>query len=235
VKILRVIRLQTPDGKRPYAVIQFRREKAAGELLNMVGFQSRMKWGEQKRVFQNLPGMKSAEFARFGAMHRNSFINSPKHLDERLRLKKNQNIFFAGQLTGSEGYTEALATGHYAALQMLGYPQLPQATAIQSIVRYLIQSNPQHFQPMNFNFGLLPPLSCLNAQKQLDFGVKMRKGQRKNWQRQRRAELALKEIQQWAKENLNEKPTGKRRLRLNKSLMTINANMDLPLVSSQSC
>lgn len=171
-------------GKPAYAVIQFRREKAAGELLNMVGFQTRMKWPEQIRVFRSLPGMKNAEFVRLGAMHRNSFINAPRHLNDRLQLKKYPSIWMAGQITGSEGYTEALATGHYAAFQMLGLPFLPETSAIRSLVRYLIQSDPQHFQPMNFNFGLLPPLDD------------KLKGSKRN-KNLRRAKRALVDLEAW--------------------------------------
>lgn len=180
-------------GQRPYAVIQFRREKAAGELLSMVGFQTRMKWPEQERVFRSLPGMKDAQFMRLGAMHRNTFINAPLHLNDRLQLKYHPNFFMAGQITGSEGYTEALATGHYAALQMIAecteYKnlQLPETTALRSLVRYLIQSDPRYFQPMNFNFGLLPALSG-----------KIRKGVPKKLARnQMRAERAIADITEW--------------------------------------
>lgn len=155
---MRPIGFQRQLEKRAYAVIQFRRERAAGELLNMVGFQTRMKWPEQERVFRSLPGMENAQFARFGAMHRNTFVNAPLHLDDRLRLKVAPHISMAGQITGSEGYTEAIATGHYAALCMLKLPLLPETTALRSLVRYLVNSDPRYFQPMNFNFGLLPTL-----------------------------------------------------------------------------
>lgn len=142
-----------------YAVIQFRRERAAGELLSMVGFQSRMKWPEQIRIFRSLPGMENAEFMRLGSMHRNTFINTPAHLNDRLEAKNRSGLHFAGQITGSEGYSEAIATGHYAALMMAEMPILPEVTAIRSLVRFLVASDPRHFQPMNFNFGLLPPQS----------------------------------------------------------------------------
>jgi len=185
------------EGKRYYAIIQFRREKAAGELLNMVGFQTRMKWPEQERVFRKLPGMKNAVFARLGAMHRNTFINSPKHLSHSLNLKKVPHIFMAGQITGSEGYSEAVATGHYAALQMLGLPSLPENTALRSLVRYLIDSDPKHFQPMNFNFGLLPPLVGFNA--------KMRsKGQSpKHYKNGLRSTRAIDDLKAWVNSHWN--------------------------------
>lgn len=176
------------EGHRPYAVIQFRREKAAGDLLSMVGFQTRMKWPEQERVFRQLPGMANAQFARLGAMHRNSFINAPLHLDERLELKALPSIHMAGQITGSEGYTEALASGHYAALQMLKYPRLPENTAMRSLIRYLIQSDPRYFQPMNFNFGLLPPLPTESS--------KIKKRNKRDRQSMA-SERALSDLKQW--------------------------------------
>ncbi len=182
---------------RPYAVIQFRREKAAGELLNMVGFQTRMKWPEQERVFRKLPGMGNAEFVRLGAMHRNTFINAPKHLNEKLELIRKPGYFFAGQLIGSEGYTEAVATGHYAALQMAGFRMLPELTAMRSLVRYLNHSDPLHFQPMNFNFGLLP-----DASSQISDGSTL-KGRRlgKSERNALRASQALSQLKQWKEEN----------------------------------
>lgn len=153
---MKPIGFELKDGSRPFAVIQFRREKAAGELLSLVGFQTRMKWGDQTEVLRSLPGMKDAEFVRLGAMHRNSFINTPLYLNESLQLKLDPRYYFAGQITGSEGYTEALSTGHFAALQMLGYPPLPSTSAIGALVHFLLKSDPKYFQPMNFNFGLLP-------------------------------------------------------------------------------
>lgn len=179
--------------RRPYAVIQFRREKAAGELLSMVGFQTRMKWPEQERVFKQLPGMSQAQFVRLGAMHRNSFINAPLHLDDRLSLKRFNSIHMAGQITGSEGYTEALASGHYAALQMLGYPLPPENTALRSLIRYLIQSDPRYFQPMNFNFGLLPPPAA-------ESGKIKKRGKRDR--QTAAAERALSDIKQWIQNNM---------------------------------
>lgn len=175
--------------KKVHAVIQFRREKAAGELLNMVGFQTRMKWPEQERVLRKLPGMTEAQFMRLGAMHRNSFINTPQHLSSTLSLKKLPHIFFAGQITGSEGYTEALATGHYVALAQLSKAFLPETTAIQSLVNYLVQSDPKYFQPMNFNFGLLPPIEQVKIKGKRSF-IKKAKAARK-------AERSLRDLSEW--------------------------------------
>ena len=192
---MKPIGLAHPDFPKPYAVIQFRREKAAGDLLNMVGFQTRMKWPEQERVFRKLPGMENAEFVRLGAMHRNSFINAPLHLSEDLSLKKFPSIFMAGQLTGSEGYTEALSTGHYAARSMMAWKGMPESSAIRSLVRYLIQSDPKHFQPMNFNFGLLPPGE--------EIPVKMKKRLAKKEKKKRLSERALRDLLKWRDEIYN--------------------------------
>ena len=106
-------------GKRPYAVIQLRQDNSEGNLFNMVGFQTNLKYGEQKRVFRLIPGLENAEFAKYGVMHRNTFINSPELLDETFNLKKNRNIFFAGQITGVEGYVESIASGLVAALNAI--------------------------------------------------------------------------------------------------------------------
>lgn len=186
------------DGSRPYAIIQFRREKAAGDLLSLVGFQTRMKWPEQTRVFRKLPGMSQAEFVRLGAMHRNSFINTPKHLNEKLQWKGRPQFYFAGQVTGSEGYTEALATGHYAAFQMLGLPSLPKASTLGSLVHYLTNSDPKYFQPMNFNFGLL---SAAVLQHESEKGIKLKKGSRSKKDRQRElVAWSQKKVAEWKDE-----------------------------------
>jgi len=174
-----------------YAVIQFRREKAAGELLSMVAFQTRMKWGEQARVLKTLPGMAEANFVRFGVMHRNTFINSPLHLNENLEFKTRPGLFFAGQITGSEGYTEAVASGHYVALKILKRANLPATSAIQNLVRFVVHSDPKYFQPMNFNFGLLPeaPFTKENPRPQ---GVSA-----KVWRGRLKSERALKDLREW--------------------------------------
>jgi methylenetetrahydrofolate--tRNA-(uracil-5-)-methyltransferase len=193
---MRPIGFQRQLEKRAYAVIQFRREKAAGNLLNMVGFQTRMKWPEQQRVFRALPGMESAEFVRLGAMHRNTFINAPLHLDDRLRLKHAPHLSMAGQITGSEGYSEAIATGHYAALQMLGYEALPETTSLRSLVRYLVTSDARYFQPMNFNFGLLPTLSDSSILSKKD---KMKIEGDKATRNLKKSERALRDLDEWLK------------------------------------
>ncbi len=158
---MRPIGLRDPrTDKNPYAVIQLRAENKQRSLYNLVGFQTRLKWGTQKTIFSLVPALKEAAFARFGAMHRNTFLNSPQVLEPSLRIKGTR-IFCAGQLTGAEGYTEAIGTGMYAASQMLAELRgessavWPEATCLGALTRQLTDPNPD-FQPMNFNFGLLP-------------------------------------------------------------------------------
>jgi methylenetetrahydrofolate--tRNA-(uracil-5-)-methyltransferase len=151
-------------GQQPYAVVQLRRDNREGTLLNIVGFQTRLKWGEQKRVFSLIPGLENAEFVRFGVMHRNTFINSPKVLKNTGQLKNNNNIFFAGQITGVEGYVESAASGLVAGLNAAFYLkkkeplEFPIGTALGGLMNYITTADPNRFQPMNINFGLLPPL-----------------------------------------------------------------------------
>lgn len=152
-------------GQRPYAVVQLRKENLAGTLFNLVGFQTHLKWGEQQRVFRLIPGLEKAEFARFGVMHRNTFLNAPQVLQADFSLRKNSNVFFAGQITGVEGYIESAASGLVAGLnafrRLLGRQTLvfPPETAIGGLARHLEGSPSHNFQPMNINFGLLPPLT----------------------------------------------------------------------------
>lgn len=150
-------------GKRPYAVVQLRAENSDKTMHNIVGFQTNLKFSEQKRVFSLIPALKNAEFLRYGVMHRNTYINSPKESDEYSRLKKNPLTFIAGQLSGVEGYVESMASGLMAGINISrilgGKPPvlLPATTIIGSLFRYI--SNPNvDFQPMNANFGILPPL-----------------------------------------------------------------------------
>ena len=151
-------------GRRPYAVVQLRKENAEGTLLNLVGFQTNLKFPEQRRVFSLIPALKRAEFVKYGVMHRNSYLNAPKALDPFLRLKARPDVFVAGQLSGVEGYLESAATGIlcglWAALLLEGQPLrlLPPETVIGSLTRYLNTPNPR-FAPMNANFGILPPLA----------------------------------------------------------------------------
>lgn len=162
---MKPVGLEDPKtGKTPYAVVQLRQDDAAGTLYNMVGFQTHLKWGEQKRVFSMIPGLENLEIVRYGVMHRNTFINSPKMLENTYQLRSNRNIFFAGQMTGVEGYVESagsgLVAGINAARLALGKEplQFPIETALGSMARYITEADPKSFQPMNVNFGLFPDL-----------------------------------------------------------------------------
>ena len=152
-------------GKPPFAVVQLRQEEKTGALYNMVGFQTRMRIGEQKRVFRTLPGMHEAVFARFGSVHRNTFIRSPALLTPHLEHRERPGLYFAGQIAGVEGYVESAAlgllVGIHSALRDLGEePPLPPATtAVGALLRYLVEAKPKTFQPMNINYGLFPPLA----------------------------------------------------------------------------
>lgn len=151
-------------GKLPYAVVQLRQDNAAGTLYNLVGFQTHLKWGEQKRVFSLIPGLEQAEFVRFGVMHRNTFINSPKLMKPTYQFARRDNLFFAGQMTGVEGYVESAASGLIAGLNAgrlargLEPIVLPEDTTLGSMAHYITTADFKHFQPMNANFGLFPPL-----------------------------------------------------------------------------
>ncbi|MCE5284800.1 MAG: methylenetetrahydrofolate--tRNA-(uracil(54)-C(5))-methyltransferase (FADH(2)-oxidizing) TrmFO [Pelosinus sp.] len=153
-------------GEQPYAVVQLRQDNFAATLYNIVGFQTHLKWPEQKRVFGLIPGLENAEFVRFGVMHRNTYINSPKVLAPTLQLRSNPYIFFAGQITGVEGYIESAAAGLVAGMNAarlsLGKSPLifPEDTAHGALCRYITAADSKHFQPMNVNFGLLPPLKA---------------------------------------------------------------------------
>ncbi|MDQ0203792.1 methylenetetrahydrofolate--tRNA-(uracil(54)-C(5))-methyltransferase (FADH(2)-oxidizing) TrmFO [Pectinatus haikarae] len=162
---LKPVGLEIPEsGERPYAVVQLRQDNAADSLYNIVGFQTHLKWPEQKRVFSLIPGLEKAEFARLGVMHRNTFINSPEILYPTLQLKKNSNILFAGQITGVEGYVESASSGLVAGINAarlaIGEEPVcfPDVTAHGALCRYITAAPAKHFQPMNINFGLLPPL-----------------------------------------------------------------------------
>lgn len=151
-------------GKLPYAVVQLRQDNAAGTLYNLVGFQTHLKWGEQKRVFSLIPGLENAEFVRYGVMHRNTFINSPRLLRATYQLRGRDTLFFAGQMTGVEGYVESAASGLIAGINAgrlaKGLPlcDFPKETTLGSMANYITTADFKHFQPMNANFGLFPPL-----------------------------------------------------------------------------
>lgn len=150
-------------NSRPYAIVQLRQDNTSGTLYNMVGFQTNLKFGEQKRVFSLIPGLENAEFVKYGVMHRNTFINSPELLDNTYNLKAKSNIYFAGQITGVEGYVESIASGLVAGLNAVAKFNntekitFPNETVIGALSSYISTENTK-FQPMNANFGILPPL-----------------------------------------------------------------------------
>lgn len=170
-------------GEKYYAVLQLRKENAAGTMYNMVGFQTNLKFGEQKRIFSLIPGLENAEFLRYGVMHRNTFINSPVLLDSRLRLKKFPNVRFAGQITGVEGYMESAASGIVAgkfladelAKNEEGFA-LPETTMIGSLIKYITESNSSDFQPMGANMGIVPGLEVKIKDKKQRYETLARRG-----------------------------------------------------------
>ena len=151
-------------GREPYAVVQLRKDNAAGTIYNLVGFQTHLKFGEQKRVFSTIPALKHAEYVRYGVMHRNTYLDSPRLLDRYYRLKKEPRISFAGQMTGVEGYVESTASGFLVGVEtarrLRGMPPIdfPQETAIGALGLYVSNGSVGNFQPMNINFGIIPPL-----------------------------------------------------------------------------
>lgn len=170
---LKPVGLEDPKtGKRPYAVLQLRQDDAAGTLYNMVGFQTHLKWGEQKRVFGMIPGLENAEIVRYGVMHRNTFINSPTVLEPTYQLKSRNDLFFAGQMTGVEGYVESAASGLAAGINAAKFVEekeliiFPNETAIGSLANYITSTSKKSFQPMNVNFGLFPELTSKIRAKQ---------------------------------------------------------------------
>ncbi|WP_137789676.1 FADH(2)-oxidizing methylenetetrahydrofolate--tRNA-(uracil(54)-C(5))-methyltransferase TrmFO [Bacillus sp. E(2018)] len=170
---MKPVGLEDPKtGKIPYAVVQLRQDNSAGTLYNIVGFQTHLKWGPQKELLRLIPGLENAEVVRYGVMHRNTFLNSPRLLEETYQLKARKDLFFAGQMTGVEGYVESAASGLIAginAAKLIKGEELavfPKETAIGSMAYYITTANPDNFQPMNANFGLLPPLEKRIKNKQ---------------------------------------------------------------------
>ena len=162
---LKPIGLRDPrNGKEAYAVVQLRQDNAAGTLYNLVGFQTHLKWPEQKRVFRMIPGLENAEFVRYGVMHKNTYMNSPQLLNADFRLRTNPRFFFAGQMTGVEGYVESAASGLMAGIQAVcaqkGMPavEFPDITAMGALAHYISNPAVTDFQPMNVNYGIMPPL-----------------------------------------------------------------------------
>ena len=162
---LKPVGLRDPKtGKEPYAVVQLRRDNAQGSIYNMVGFQTHLKWGEQKRVFSLIPALRNAEYIRYGVMHRNTFLDSPRLLDRYYRVRGQERLMFAGQITGVEGYVESTASGCLAAVELARRLEgktpvnFPRETAIGAMALYISDQSVVNFQPMNVNFGLIPPL-----------------------------------------------------------------------------
>jgi methylenetetrahydrofolate--tRNA-(uracil-5-)-methyltransferase len=191
---------------KAYAIVQLRQDNALGTLWNMVGFQTKLKYGEQSRVLRMIPGLENAEFVRLGGLHRNTFLNSPKVLDGRLRLKADPRLRFAGQITGCEGYVESAAigmlAGRLAAAERLGREQTlpPTTTALGALVNHItgghivtIDAGPGSFQPMNVNFGLFPPISAPTSE-----GGKRLRGPEKSVARKKALTArALVDFQAW--------------------------------------
>ncbi|MFI3730305.1 FADH(2)-oxidizing methylenetetrahydrofolate--tRNA-(uracil(54)-C(5))-methyltransferase TrmFO [Vagococcus fluvialis] len=162
---LKPVGLEDPKtGKRPYAVVQLRQDDAAASLFNIVGFQTHLKWGEQKRIIQMIPGLENAEIVRYGVMHRNTFMNSPELLNPTYQSRKRSNLLFAGQMTGVEGYIESAASGLVAGINAARLSKgeepviFPQTTAMGSMAHYITHTSGKNFQPMNVNFGIFPEL-----------------------------------------------------------------------------
>ncbi|WLR53444.1 FADH(2)-oxidizing methylenetetrahydrofolate--tRNA-(uracil(54)-C(5))-methyltransferase TrmFO [Mesobacillus subterraneus] len=189
---MKPVGLEDPrTGKRPYAVVQLRQDDAAGTLYNIVGFQTHLKWGPQKEVLQLIPGLENAEIVRYGVMHRNTFINSPKVLKATYQFRNREDLFFAGQMTGVEGYVESAASGMIAGINAARLVkgdepvEFPHETAMGSMARYITTTNAKNFQPMNANFGLFP-----------DLPEKIKGKQERN---EKHASRALETIQKFAK------------------------------------
>jgi methylenetetrahydrofolate--tRNA-(uracil-5-)-methyltransferase len=179
-------------GRDPYAVVQLRRENREGSHYNMVGFQTKLTYSEQKRIFRLIPGMAGAEFARLGSIHRNTFVCAPEVLEPTLQMKARPDILLAGQLSGVEGYVESTAMGLLAGINaariLSGRPPVvpPPETALGALTGHLTQSDPRHFQPSNINFGLFPALEGKIPKKQRG---------------RRRAEIALTALKKWREES----------------------------------
>ena len=195
-------------GVKPYAVVQLRQDNRLGTLFNMVGFQTKLKHGEQTRIFRTIPALEQAEFARLGGLHRNTFLNAPKLVDETLRLKVEPRLRFAGQITGCEGYVESAAigllAGRFAAAQRLGEPLLapPPTTAHGALLAHItgghietIDTGPPSYQPMNVNFGLFPPL--VHALQKAADGARLRGPAKSLAKKQVLCRRALNDLERW--------------------------------------
>ena len=191
---LKPVGLEHPEtGVRPHAVVQLRQDNASATLYNIVGFQTHLKWPEQRRVFGMIPGLEHAEFLRYGVMHRNTFLNSPKHMRPTLQLRGEDALLFAGQMTGVEGYIESASSGLIAGINAarlaMGKEPLvfPEETCHGALCHYITTSEAKHFQPMNVNFGILPEIDMRNENGKYIKDKKLKK--------QRLAERALNAIE----------------------------------------
>ncbi len=192
---MKPVGLQTPNGKLPYAVVQLRQDDAKSSLYNIVGFQTHLMFSEQKRILRLIPGLENVEIVRYGVMHRNTFINSPKLLDQTYQSKSNKKIFFAGQITGVEGYVESAASGINAAINMKlllekrSLINFPTSTAFGALSYYITHASPTKFQPMNINFGIFEDLNIIVKKKE---------------RKEAYAKKAISDFDFFLKENLNE-------------------------------
>jgi len=188
-------------GRRPHAVVQLRREDRAGTLWNLVGCQTKLRVGEQKRIFRMLPGLAEGVFARFGGVHRNTYVNAPRELDGELQLRRRPGVFLAGQMTGVEGYVESAAVGLLVGIgvarRVLGLPHEapPAATVHGALLRHLQDADAKHFQPMNVNYGLFPPLELERATVLAKSGRRVRRP--KHEKNAQLAERALASLLAW--------------------------------------
>jgi methylenetetrahydrofolate--tRNA-(uracil-5-)-methyltransferase len=199
---------------KPYAIVQLRQDNRLGTLYNIVGFQTKLKYGEQQRIFRTIPGLENAEFARLGGLHRNTFLNSPKLLDSQLRLRAQPRLRFAGQMTGCEGYVESasigLIAGLYAAADARGetLAEPPATTALGSLLGHItgghietIEPGTRSFQPMNVNFGLFPPLASAPTRK--PDGTRLRGNEKTVARKQALSARALSDLDRWIADNLH--------------------------------
>jgi methylenetetrahydrofolate--tRNA-(uracil-5-)-methyltransferase len=188
-------------GREPYAAVQLRQDNLAGDHFSLVGFQTQMKWGEQARVLRMIPGLENAEFVRFGMIHRNTYINGPTVLRETWQMKTRDDLFFAGQISGVEGYVESAASGliagRNAAARVLGQPARvpPRTTAIGALAYYVSHANPQHYQPTNITFGIMPPIDDRRLPRRTT--PDGRRMSRKECRKLALSERALADLDQW--------------------------------------
>jgi len=188
-------------GREPYACVQLRQDNLAGDHFSLVGFQTQMKWGEQARVLRLIPGLENAEFVRFGMIHRNTYINGPDVLRDTWQMKTRDDLFFAGQISGVEGYVESAASGlmagRNAAAFVLGRPPrvLPRTTALGALAHYVSHANPRHYQPTNITFGIMEPIDDRSSPRMR--APDGRRMSRKETRKLAMSERALADLERW--------------------------------------